>query len=67
MDRAQRRGKPRCRSYHLCGVGGWMLGLITGLLGRQAIAATTVAVENVVLGHLQQDRKSTRLNSSHRT
>ncbi|MBM3341816.1 MAG: demethoxyubiquinone hydroxylase family protein [Betaproteobacteria bacterium] len=49
----QRRGKPRCRSYHLCGIGGFVLGLITGLLRRQAIAATTVAVENVVLGHLQ--------------
>ena len=50
----QRRGKPRCRSYHVCGIGGFVLGLITGLLGRQAIAATTVAVENVVLGHLEQ-------------
>ena len=26
--------------------------MITGLFGRQAIAATTVAVERVVLGHL---------------
>jgi ubiquinone biosynthesis monooxygenase Coq7 len=49
-----RRGRPRCRSYHLCALGGFTLGVITGLCGRQAIAATTVAVERVVLGHLEQ-------------
>lgn len=49
----QRRGVPRCRSYGLCGAGGILLGLITGLFGRSAIAATTVAVERVVLRHLQ--------------
>ncbi len=49
----QRRGRPRCRSYWLCGIGGFTLGLITGLLGRKAIAATTVAVERVVLRHLE--------------
>lgn len=48
-----RRSRPRCRSYWLCGVGGLALGLITGLLGRGAIAATTVAVERVVLRHLE--------------
>jgi ubiquinone biosynthesis monooxygenase Coq7 len=48
-----RRGQRRCRSYWLCGIGGYVLGLATGLLGRQAIAATTVAVERVVLRHLQ--------------
>src|SRR4051812_27819020 len=47
-----RRGRPRCRSYRLCGVGGFTLGIITGLLGRRSIAATTVAVERVVLRHL---------------
>ena len=31
-----------------------MLGLLTGLMGAQAIAATTVAVERVVLWHLEQ-------------
>ena len=49
----QRRGRPRCRSFALCALGGFMLGLVTGLLGRAAIAATTVAVERVVLRHLQ--------------
>lgn len=48
-----RRQHPRCRSFHLCGLGGLVLGLITGLCGRRAIAATTVAVERVVLKHLQ--------------
>ncbi|GFM82605.1 2-nonaprenyl-3-methyl-6-methoxy-1,4-benzoquinol hydroxylase [Pseudomonas cichorii] len=48
----QRRNYPRCRSYWLCGLGGLALGLITGLLGRKAIVATTVAVESVVLKHL---------------
>lgn len=49
----QHRNRPRCKSYFLCGIGGFFLGLITGLCGRRAIAATTVAVERVVLGHLQ--------------
>jgi len=49
-----RRAVRRCRSYHLCAVGGYLLGLITALFGRSAIAATTVAVEHVVLSHLQE-------------
>lgn len=49
----QRRGRPRCRSYWLCGIGGFVLGAMTGLLGSSAIAATTAAVESVVLRHLQ--------------
>ena len=50
----ERRGLPRCRSYRLCSVGGFALGVISGVLGRHAIAATTVAVERVVLTHLSQ-------------
>ncbi|HEY5851070.1 MAG TPA: demethoxyubiquinone hydroxylase family protein [Lysobacter sp.] len=50
----QRRRRPRCRSYWLCGAGGYGLGLITGLLGGSAIAATTVAIERVVLAHLEK-------------
>jgi ubiquinone biosynthesis monooxygenase Coq7 len=49
----QRRCRSRCRSYVLCALGGWTLGFVTALLGRTAIAATTVAVERVVLRHLQ--------------
>lgn len=49
-----RRERPRCRSYWLCGIGGFTLGVVTGLLGPSAIAATTAAVESVVLRHLEQ-------------
>jgi ubiquinone biosynthesis monooxygenase Coq7 len=49
----QRRGVRRCRSYVLCGIGGFALGAVTALFGRGAIAATTVAVERVVLSHLK--------------
>lgn len=52
QEELRRRNEPRCRSYWLCAGGGYLLGLITGLLGRRAISATTVAVEHVVLGHL---------------
>jgi ubiquinone biosynthesis monooxygenase Coq7 len=50
----KRRGLPRCRSYWLCGLGGYVLGFLTGLMGVQSIALATVAVERVVLRHLQQ-------------
>ncbi|MET0309133.1 MAG: demethoxyubiquinone hydroxylase family protein [Sphingomonas sp.] len=50
----QRRNRRRCRSYALCGIGGLILGGVTGLAGRQAIAATTVAVEHVVLRHMRE-------------
>ncbi|WP_051294058.1 demethoxyubiquinone hydroxylase family protein [Pseudoduganella violaceinigra] len=49
----ERRGVRRCRSFVLCGIGGYTLGVITGLFGRKAIAATTAAVERVVLAHLR--------------
>jgi 3-demethoxyubiquinol 3-hydroxylase len=55
-----RRERPRCKSYLLCGIGGLLLGVITGLLGRRAIAATTVAVESVVLEHLEEQLISLR-------
>ena len=50
----RRRGLRRCRSYRLCGLGGFVLGLLTGICGRASIAAVTVAVERVVLRHLEQ-------------
>ena len=49
----ERRGVRRCRSYHLCGLGGLTLGLVTGLIGARAVALTTEAVESVVLRHLE--------------
>jgi 3-demethoxyubiquinol 3-hydroxylase len=50
----ERRGQRRCKSYALCGAGGFVLGVVTGLAGRSAISATTVAVESVVLRHLEE-------------
>ncbi|WP_353397116.1 demethoxyubiquinone hydroxylase family protein [Hydrogenophaga sp. 5NK40-0174] len=52
-----RRGVRRCRSFHLCGIGGFALGFISALLGRSAIAVTTVAVERVMLRHLEHQLK----------
>src|SRR3546814_3149763 len=49
----QRRGRRRCRRCWFCGVGGFVLGAVTGPLGANAIAATTVAVASVVLRHLE--------------
>ena len=49
----KRRGVRRCRSYALCGFGGFLLGISTGICGRPSIAAVTVAVERVVLRHLE--------------
>jgi len=49
----ERRGVRRCRSYWLCGAGGFLLGVTTGICGRASIAAVTVAVERVVLRHLE--------------
>ncbi|NWM49592.1 demethoxyubiquinone hydroxylase family protein, partial [Escherichia coli] len=49
-----RRGQARCLSYPLCAVLGTLLGTVTGLLGRHAIAATTVAIERIVLRHMAE-------------
>ena len=57
-DELARRAVRRCRSYWLCAAGGYFLGALTGLLGPQAIAATTVAVERVVLVHLHHQLSS---------
>lgn len=48
------RGVRRCRSFWLCGIGGFMLGGLTSLLGKRGVMACTAAVETVVLGHLRQ-------------
>ncbi|MEG0975116.1 MAG: demethoxyubiquinone hydroxylase family protein [Comamonas sp.] len=60
----QRRGARRCYSYGLCGVGGYVLGCITGLLGANAIAATTEAVEHVVLQHLHHQIAELQYNDT---
>jgi 3-demethoxyubiquinol 3-hydroxylase len=55
-----RRGRRRCRSYRLRGLGGLSLGIVTGFCGRASIAATTVAVERVVLRHLDEQLRALR-------
>jgi ubiquinone biosynthesis monooxygenase Coq7 len=60
LDELSRRQLRRCRSYWLCGIGGFVLGIVTGLCGRSAICATTVAVERVVLSHLEQQMAALR-------
>jgi ubiquinone biosynthesis monooxygenase Coq7 len=46
------RGIPRCRSFWLCGIGGFALGLVSSLFGRSGIMACTASVETVVTEHL---------------
>jgi len=48
------RGVRQGPGFHLLGLGGYILGFVTGLLGRSAVAATTHAVERVVLRHLAE-------------
>ena len=57
-----RRSVPRCRSFHLCGVDGLFLGFLTGLIGARGIAATTVAIESVVLRHLDEQVAELRMS-----
>jgi ubiquinone biosynthesis monooxygenase Coq7 len=52
-DHLDKIGVRPCVSYHFCCMGGFSLGLVTGLVGPSAIAATTFAVEHVVLRHLE--------------
>jgi len=49
----QRRGGVKCKSYWLCGAGGWFMGLVSALLGHHGIMACTWAVESVVAEHLE--------------
>lgn len=48
------RGIRQGFGFRLCALGGYILGLATGLMGRSAVAATTFAVESVVLRHLSE-------------
>jgi len=53
-DLLRERGLRRCRSWLLCGVGGYALGLTTALLGPNAVMVCTHAVEDVVNLHLAE-------------
>ena len=47
------RNGVKCKSYWLCGAGGYAMGVISSLLGRNGIQACTWAVESVVIEHLE--------------
>ena len=44
----------KCKSFWLCGAGGYFMGFISALLGKRGIMACTWAVESVVTEHLKQ-------------
>ncbi len=48
----QQREGIKCKSFYLCGLGGYVMGFISALLGRKGIMACTWAVESVVINHL---------------
>lgn len=48
----QSRNGVKCKSYWLCGIGGYIMGFVSSLLGRRGIMACTWAVESVVVDHL---------------
>ncbi|MCF6200426.1 MAG: demethoxyubiquinone hydroxylase family protein [Hyphomicrobiaceae bacterium] len=49
----QRRKGIKCKSYWLCGAGGWCLGFVSALMGKTGIMSCTWAVESVVTEHLE--------------
>ena len=53
----QARNGVKCKSFLLCGAGGYAMGFISSLLGRNGIMACTWAVESVVLNHLHGQLK----------
>ena len=50
----QRRDGVRCKSYWLCGAGGWCMGFVSALFGKAGVMACTWAVESVVVTHLHE-------------
>jgi ubiquinone biosynthesis monooxygenase Coq7 len=52
------RGVSPCGAMPLWGVGGYVLGFVTGLLGRTAILTCTEAVERTVHHHLDDQLKA---------
>jgi 3-demethoxyubiquinol 3-hydroxylase len=51
-DEINSRNGIKCKSYWLCGAGGFLMGTVSSLLGRKGIMACTWAVESVVVNHL---------------
>ncbi len=56
-DLMGKRGVRPCYALGLWAVGGYLLGLVTALLGRNAIWACTDAIESSVLEHLDWQKK----------
>lgn len=56
-EEIQRRDGIKCRSYWLCGVGGYVMGFVSALFGKRGIMACTWAVESVVVDHLVNQLK----------
>lgn len=53
----RRRNGVKCKSYWLCGIGGYFMGLFSAIFGRKGVMACTWAVESVVVEHLQGQLK----------
>lgn len=56
-EEIQRRDGIKCKSYWLCGLGGYVMGFVSALFGKRGIMACTWAVESVVVGHLKNQLK----------
>ena len=53
-EEIKRRNGIKCKSYWLCGLGGYFLGFVSAILGKKGIMACTWAVESIVTGHLKK-------------
>jgi len=53
----QNRKGIKCKSYWLCGIGGYFMGFISALLGKKGVMACTWAVESTVTTHLESQLK----------
>ena len=52
-EEIERRDGIKCKSYWLCGLGGWAMGFFSSLFGKPGVMACTWAVESVVSEHLK--------------
>jgi ubiquinone biosynthesis monooxygenase Coq7 len=54
LDAMPSRNARPCKAMPLWGIGGWILGLATSLMGRNAVMVCTEAVEETVHRHLEE-------------
>ena len=50
----ERRKGIKCKSFWLCGIGGYFMGFVSALLGKPGIMSCTYAVESIVTMHLEE-------------